>query len=394
MKKDRKRQRRCFLIGAAAVLTAAALSTGAGETDKVRPAEVQILISLGGDNGNKAYYEELIGQFNRDVAEVCLVPSYAESDSHAILKLLYSGQTNQSYDIACLGAPQITTLIDMKLIQPLDQYVMRDLGVGWLNSIPPIRMAGTVKDGSIYSLPFFRTNTVLYCNEALISWAGEEITTAGMLRLAETYHGGGGGPGLLLAADQLVLDLLAAGEGEMILPAGERAETLTVDGEEQCRLAEQIRRLLRDGGGISYKTNDGRALNAFFDGRVPLLEGSSCHEAQIRMAAEFSVRVVPLKINDKKDYPVNGSNLYLIHHSGSGEPAWAAILRLLELAEDGMPEHPAVGNSYSRMAVHQNSKVQRLMEMAVLRMWREDTDTGEILKQLQAQVDDILKEGE
>lgn len=391
MKTDWKRPKRWLLL-AAAVMVMVLLCSRTNTVPDTRPDEVHILISLGGDNGYKVFYEELIERFNRDSEDIKLVPYYAESDSHVILKLLYSKQANLTYDIACLGAPQIITLIDMELIQPLDRYVLRDLGVGWLNTTPPVRMANAMKEGEIYSLPLFYTNTVLYCNEELITWAGEDITTAEMLRLAGEYHGESGRPGLLLEADKLMFDLMTAGEPGVVALAGEREKTLDMTGGARPQLAEQIRWLLRDGSGINLKTNGVRNIEAFMDGRVPLLAGSSCYARQIRAAAGFTVGIKVLTIDEGTDYPMNGNNLYLVNHSGSGEPAWTAVIRLMETA-DGMMPKGYLSNNFSIMAVHQNSKLQRMMEMAILRMWREDTETAEIMKQLQAQINEVLQEG-
>lgn len=390
MKKERIRSKLWLLLAAAVIFT------GFGKT-KTTPAplpdEVHILISLGGDSGYQAFYEGLINRFNQAAKDVRLVPYYAESDSHAILKLLYSKQANLTYDIACLGAPQITTLTDMDLIRPLDRYVLRDLGIGWLNLTPPGRMANAMKHGEIYSLPFFYTNTVLYCNEDMIPWKQERITTAGMLRLASDYYAGSGLPGLLLAADQLMLNLLAAGEPGAVVTAGEREKTLTVTGETRQQLLEQTRQLLREGSGINRKANGVRNFEEFIEGRVPLLAGSSFYAGPIQAAAEFTVGTVKLTIDEETDYPMNGYNLYLVNQSDCGEPAWTAILRLIELADEWLPEG-APSNNVNNMAVHQNSKIRRMMEMAILRMWREETATAEIINQLQAQVDEVLQEGE
>lgn len=358
-----------------------------------RPDEVHILISLGGDNGYKVFYEKLIQRFNQDSEDIKLVPYYSASDSLAILKLLYSKQANLTYDIACLGAPQITTLIDMELIQPLDQYVMRDLGIGWLNAAPPVRMANAMKNGEIYSLPLFYTNTVLYFNEELITWPPEEITTAELLHLAGEYYGESGQPGLLLAADKLMFDLLTAGERGEMVSVGQREKTLDIRGGVKQQLAQQIQGLLRDGSGINLKTNGIENIQVFTEGRVPLLAGSSCYAKQTQEAAGFPTGVVVLTIDEETDYPMNGNNLYLVNHSGSGETSWTAISRLVEMTDEMMPEsYPP--NNFSVMAVHQNSKIQRMMEMAIFRMWREDTEMDELMEQLQLQINEVLQEGE
>lgn len=100
-----------------------------------------------------------------------------------------------------------------------------------------------------------------------------------------------------------------------------------------------------------------------------------------------------LKLDEETDYPMNGNNLYLVNHSGSGEPAWMAIIRLMELADEKMPKSYR-SNNFSFMAVHQNSKILHMMEMAVLRMWQEDTETEGIINQLQMQINEVLQEGE
>lgn len=394
MAEERKKGK--WVLAAAVVLAASLLLPGsaafnAGATKPERNP-VHILISLSGDNGNRQFYDQAVEQYNQSHAETELIPFYTISDSHAILKLLYSKQANQSYDIACLGAEQIVTLKDMDLILPLDHYLMRDRGLSWLNQMRPVWMAGAMKEGEILSLPFFRSQRVVYQNQELTAVGSSVITVSELLEKAADYQQTTERPGLMVPAESLLLELLTLADQEQIIPIQERDTTLSLTDNHKMAFVDRFRQALSAGTMFNYVENDGKETGAFLEGRIPMLVGSSYDQERIRQEAGFAVAVTPLCADDGRGLLMKGTNLYLVRQPGVSDydEIWAVLNELVELAVYQDFEDAEYG--ISAMAVKQNSKIQRLLETGIIKMLDPDTDPEPVLKQLQRQVNEILKE--
>lgn len=354
--------------------------------------ELSIIVSLSGDWGYQKQYQKMIEAYNRQQETVHLIPYFAESDSHVILKLLYSKQANQRYDIACLGSDQVMALLDMELIEPLDEYLLQDFGIAWMNERPPQQWANSLKAGNIYSLPFFGFYPVLYYNQELLDLSRDRISVAELLALAGQSGGQQHRPGLLLPVDAYLGDLLTVASQDQIGRSAEREHTLQLLAPEKSEMMERFAAAVSSGAVINYKENNGSQIDDFLNGHVPMLAASSYYQSQLDGLTGFPLGQATLMIDDQTEFPVKGGWLYLVRQSDSGSyPAgWQAIQALYQLGEQ--QGTICTANQYSGMAVKQNSKIRRMIEVALVRMWNEELPADEVLAQLQLQIDELLRE--
>ena len=84
-----------------------------------------------------------------------------ESDTLVFLKLLYAGK-GYHYDVVCMGDDSMLSAAEQKLIYPMDEFVMRDLGLAWLDAVPGACLENTVSGGKIYGLPFLKSRLKVY----------------------------------------------------------------------------------------------------------------------------------------------------------------------------------------------------------------------------------------
>lgn len=357
--------------------------------------EIRVLISLSGDHGYKQYYQDLIDKHNRIYPSTELVPLYVDSDSHGILKLLYSKQANQSYDIACLGVEQIASLIDMELIEPLDDYLLRDRGLLWMNEQQPMQLANSMQAGRLYSLPFFNHVPVIYINKDKISWNQPKITLAELFQIAENYQRREHSPGLIFPADAWLIRLLTVNDSQTIIAPKERGKTLNLITEDKLKLTKALVALLDQQAGVSEKGNDLEKRTAFLDGTIPILAASSFYQFGPDLATSFELGKVPLYLDSDTSFPMETVHLYMVKQtdSGSYQDNWMIIQQLNELSEQKR-ETIIDQACYSGVAVRQNSKIQRIMELALPKLWTKETAAEEMLTQLQLQIDEILAEEE
>ena len=67
--------------------------------------------------------------------DVKVSATFVESDTLVFLKLLYAGK-GYHYDVVCMGDDSMLSAAEQKLIYPMDEFVMRDLGLAWLDAVP------------------------------------------------------------------------------------------------------------------------------------------------------------------------------------------------------------------------------------------------------------------
>lgn len=135
--------------------------------------EIDLLISTGGDPLRKTYIQEAVNRFHQKNEGYQLHITFVESDTLAFLKLLYS-EGEHKYDIVGLGEESVVSASEQRLVHPLDEFVLKDFGFSWLNEVQSADMANAVSGGSIYSLPFIKSNLYYYTRSGEIK--GDKTT--------------------------------------------------------------------------------------------------------------------------------------------------------------------------------------------------------------------------
>lgn len=365
--------------------------------------EISMLVSLDGDNGKKELMESAIEEFNKGSEEYYIKPSFALSDSHAILKLIYSKSVNMQYHIVSMGAEQLHTLRNLDLVKELDEYLLEDFDIRFLNSIDPIFMAHTSDNGNIYSVPYIRNSQVIFYDKSRIQLE-DNISFEELMELSEKNP-------VLFPSGQVFTDLVVYEEPYSTDENSSKYRSVTVNLPYKVEMINKIKERHANGSFVFYRENGVLSLEPFLKREIPIIAANSYYMDKINTRASFPIGTAVLKINEDKSFPLQGSNLYMLRQNSKEEydSIWRVITELLKISikngeqQGGIPliknsdsknhiaEYPY--NSFSSMAVSQNSKVELLVETVINNIMQNGEDAEESIKELQDKINSVI-EGE
>ena len=144
-----------------AIFAAARRYTPAQENAGRETVELNLLMSLGGDGMREEYMRQRLDAYGELNPDVRVSATFVESDTLVFLKLLYAGK-GYHYDVVCMGDDSMLSAAEQKLIYPMDEFVMRDLGLAWLDAVPGACLENTMSGGKIYGLPFIKSRLKVY----------------------------------------------------------------------------------------------------------------------------------------------------------------------------------------------------------------------------------------
>ncbi|HIU74779.1 MAG TPA: extracellular solute-binding protein [Candidatus Pelethocola excrementipullorum] len=398
---------RGWMTGAALFLIGVLIWRGWSYLDTPRETNqaitVNLLISMNNDLGNKARYESYIDSFNQEHKQIQIKPYYVTSDTHAMLKLIYSKEANLNYDIALMGADQMVSLLDMDLLVPMDKYVLQDKGLGWLQTIRPIMMADSMEDGQLFSLPFTRNVSVVYYNKDKVTINGGTLDLYQLLGEGKKLYEKNGSPRVMAGVEEILLDAFTY---QQPYTATEHFQMNTIEKVELLELYYQAR---QDQYLIDYSSLNGvRSYQPFIEGEADILIGNSAYYEELQEDLNFPLGAVPLELFQDISFPLQGNNLYLLKRSDRSDydAVWSVMEAMIDygapkgnlsiLKEPKQEDKSLVPifnydyNNYSGLTVPQNSKIRRLIEIMIKNHLKNGGDAKESLDQLQDQIDSIL----
>jgi len=408
--KDGKKDR-TYKVIVTAIVTAAGLVLGLwlfAHRDHIIPQEtntvsVNILVSLNNNQGNKSRYEEFFQRYHASQSDILVVPFYVISDTHVMLKLIYSKQANQTYDIACMGADQMISLTDLNLVTPMDEYILKSKGLAWLNQIRPVMLADAMKDGKIFSIPFSRSATLLYYNKDQITDIGDCIDLKELLAKADVQYQEHLVPELMAPVNYLLLETVAHQK------AYHAKDRFSLSEEDKVEILSQYQKAIQDHIIIKYSENDIVNFDKFIQGDIEMLVASSVYYNDIADKTTFSLGCSPLELYKDVTFPLQGNNFYMVSQPDDSRYAevWKAVEGLVDygftednlsiMKQDAQTEpfchisHYGYNNT-SGMAVTQNSKIRLLTESMIINLLKGNETAKELTEQLQMQVDELLKQ--
>lgn len=392
------------------------------EVSESKITEINILISLGGDNTLRAVFERYVQTFNMNNPEVSLIPFYVASDVEAMLKLIYATQANQKYDIACLSANQIYSLHEQNLIEPMDRYLEEDLGMGWMEQLPPVFMAHATMDGQIFSIPFLRNARVALFNQNKVDYNEQRITMEELLEYSQRKFEKQQDNMLLIPLD-VIREYIAYQKPYETRGLYEPGKHLNILNNDKIKLIDRIQKGVFQSEILFYRENTTGNKKEFMSGDFGMLITSTLSIDSISSKVDFPIGMAPLMIQEGVTFPLVTSNLYLVKQSDPEEcdHAWEAIKILWEIItadeefqyKDHLPltakqlnqyremekdedslYWKAVSmdyNGYSGMAVSQKSKIDLQIETVLTSIMNRKMDMKQELEQLQQRIDEILK---
>ncbi len=440
MKRGMGRLMIAFAAAAAGTAIAAAAHryTPAQEGAGREPVELNLLMSLGGDSLREDYMRRRLAAFAEGNPDVRVSATFVESDTLVFLKLLYAGK-GYHYDVVCMGDDSMLSAAEQRLIHPLDELLMKELGLPWLDAVPGVYLENTVNGGKIYGLPFVKSRLRVYYR----SGAGApEHVRGGQVNGGQEQNGqmqsGGGQSGQMQNSQAQNGQLQNAGGRGDEAQRGEVRSRETVSLEELLRLSVQGRIglpagvLIRDlllstdssgwdglrGETERYQVNlperaalltvmkegldrgslvDGDCeglMEDFAQGRLDAVVLEDLYGEELERRAGEKLASTALWRTSQTPWLCQGCNLYLAdwgepHDYG---PAWELVEYLVRDGAFDARTGEERDMEYKRVLSRKNTKAYLIVDRMIAEFLHGHVDCGELLERLQSQLDTALGE--
>ena len=386
-----------------AIFAAARRYTPAQENAGRETVELNLLMSLGGDGMREEYMRQRLDAYGELNPDVRVSATFVESDTLVFLKLLYAGK-GYHYDVVCMGDDSMLSAAEQKLIYPMDEFVMRDLGLAWLDAVPGACLENTMSGGKIYGLPFIKSRLKVYYrdegggagesggigeNGAPGAGGAREIPAPVSLEaLLQTS----GGKRLGLPVSVLLRDLLLSTDSsgwDALLGETERYQ---VDRPERAELLRAMKAGLEQG---TLVDGDNQTLmEEFAGGRLDAVVLEELYGEELERRAGETLSGAGLWRTEQTPWLLQGCNLYLANRGIPHDygPAWELVEYLVRDGEFDARTGEERDMDYKRTLSRKNTKAYLIVDRVIAEFLHGDEDCGELLKGLQSQLDTALGE--
>ena len=411
---------RRLLIALAAVAAGGAIFAAARRYTPVQDnagretVELNLLMSLGGDGMREEYMRRRLDAYGELNPDVKVSATFVESDTLVFLKLLYAGK-GYHYDVVCMGDDSMLSAAEQKLIYPMDEFVMRDLGLAWLDAVPGACLENTVSGGKIYGLPFLKSRLKVYYRDegggAGKSGGVGENGAAGAGVAGGNGAAGAGGAGEIPAPVSLEALLQTSGGKRLGLPVsvllrdlllstdssgwdallGE-TERYQVDRPERAALLRAMKTGLERG---TLVDGDNQTLmEEFAGGRLDAVVLEETYGEELERRAGETLSAAGLWRTEQTPWLLQGCNLYLANRGIPHDygPAWELVEYLVRDGEFDARTGEERDMDYKRTLSRKNTKAYLIVDRMIADFLHGDEDCGELLRGLQSQLDTALGE--
>ena len=409
-----------LLIALAAVAAGGAIFAAARRYTPVQDdagretVELNLLMSLGGDGMREEYMRRRLDAYGELNPDVKVSATFVESDTLVFLKLLYAGK-GYHYDVVCMGDDSMLSAAEQKLIYPMDEFVMRDLGLAWLDAVPGACLENTVSGGKIYGLPFLKSRLKVYYRDegggAGKSGGVGENGAAGAGVAGGNGAAGAGGAGEIPAPVSLEALLQTSGGKRLGLPVsvllrdlllstdssgwdallGE-TERYQVDRPERAALLRAMKTGLERG---TLVDGDNQTLmEEFAGGRLDAVVLEETYGEELERRAGETLSAAGLWRTEQTPWLLQGCNLYLANRGIPHDygPAWELVEYLVRDGEFDARTGEERDMDYKRTLSRKNTKAYLIVDRMIADFLHGDEDCGELLRGLQSQLDTALGE--
>ncbi len=375
-----------------AIFAAARRYTPAQENAGRETVELNLLMSLGGDGMREEYMRRRLDAYGELNPDVKVSATFVESDTLVFLKLLYAGK-GYHYDVVCMGDDSMLSAAEQKLIYPMDEFVMRDLGLAWLDAVPGACLENTVSGGKIYGLPFLKSRLKVYYRDegggaGKSGGVGEIPAPVSLEALLQTS----GGKRLGLPVSVLLRDLLLSTDSsgwDALLGETERYQ---VDRPERAALLRAMKTGLERG---TLVDGDNQTLmEEFAGGRLDAVVLEETYGEELERRAGETLSAVGLWRTEQTPWLLQGCNLYLANRGIPHDygPAWELVEYLVRDGEFDARTGEERDMDYKRTLSRKNTKAYLIVDRMIADFLHGDEDCGELLRGLQSQLDTALGE--
>ena len=304
---------------------------------------------------------------------------------------------------------------EQKLIYPMDEFVMRDLGLAWLDAVPGACLENTVSGGKIYGLPFLKSRLKVYYRDegggAGKSGGVGENGAAGAGVAGGNGAAGAGGAGEIPAPVSLEALLQTSGGKRLGLPVsvllrdlllstdssgwdallGE-TERYQVDRPERAALLRAMKTGLERG---TLVDGDNQTLmEEFAGGRLDAVVLEETYGEELERRAGETLSAAGLWRTEQTPWLLQGCNLYLANRGIPHDygPAWELVEYLVRDGEFDARTGEERDMDYKRTLSRKNTKAYLIVDRMIADFLHGDEDCGELLRGLQSQLDTALGE--
>ena len=375
-----------------AIFAAARRYTPAQDNAGRETVELNLLMSLGGDGMREEYMRRRLDAYGELNPDVKVSATFVESDTLVFLKLLYAGK-GYHYDVVCMGDDSMLSAAEQKLIYPMDEFVMRDLGLAWLDAVPGACLENTVSGGKIYGLPFLKSRLKVYYRDegggaGKSGGVGEIPAPVSLEALLQTS----GGKRLGLPVSVLLRDLLLSTDSsgwDALLGETERYQ---VDRPERAALLRAMKTGLERG---TLVDGDNQTLmEEFAGGRLDAVVLEETYGEELERRAGETLSAAGLWRTEQTPWLLQGCNLYLANRGIPHDygPAWELVEYLVRDGEFDVRTGEERDMDYKRTLSRKNTKAYLIVDRMIPDFLHGDEDCGELLRGLQSQLDTALGE--
>lgn len=147
-------------------------SSTAPEQASGKPVELTFYYPIQVGGALTATIESMAEQFTEENPGIIVKPVYTGSYGDTTLKTQAAVAGGNPPDVAVLLAADLFSFMDMDSIMPLNDFIAKDGENDFLDDFYPAFMENSQLDGKTYSLPFQRSNVLLYYNKDAFKDAG------------------------------------------------------------------------------------------------------------------------------------------------------------------------------------------------------------------------------
>lgn len=226
------------------------LLTGCGSAnqpkDTIKDGKIQVTLWYSGGKTASGVMESIISDFNQSQEEFQVTGIQQADYDETYTKLQAGIAGKKAADIALLDSDKSRSLMEKKLLAPMDSYVEQDSSFNSSDMIPVFYSQCLQDDGTLYAIPACGTTQVMYYNRSLFEKAGIEPgaikTWQDLGAAAEAIHDKTGGLSYgwepMWGPDNLV-DMALSNGGAMV--SSDHTKVL-IDSEPWVEAWEAVRR--------------------------------------------------------------------------------------------------------------------------------------------------------
>ncbi|GGF74095.1 ABC transporter substrate-binding protein [Paenibacillus albidus] len=310
-------------------------ATAAGNGEKVE-LTYYYPIAVGGPL--TATIEAMTADFMKENPNITVKPVYTGSYADTAVKTQAGVQAKQPPDVAVLQSTELFSLLDMDAIIPLDEFIEKDGGDGYLSDFYPAFMENSQTEGKTYSIPFQRSTIVLYYNKDMFKAAGldpeKAPATWDEMQQYAVKLAGGGKWGLEIPVTGYAYWMLQTfalqNGGNLMTPDGKKVMFNTPENVEGLQYWVDLaaKHKAMPGGVTDWST----VPSDFLEGKTAMMYHTTGNLTNVKKNASFDFGVSFLPAAKQYGSPTGGGNFYIFKDidKNKQEAAWKFVKFMTE----------------------------------------------------------------